>query len=61
MYKRQLLDGGLKIRPMTLPDLFIDHASSDEQYKIAQLDSASIVDIVIKTLDNSELSGSASA
>ena len=56
-----LLDGGLKIRPMTLPDLFIDHASSDEQYKIAQLDSASIVDIVIKTLDNSELSGSASA
>ena len=56
-----LLDGGLKIRPMTLPDLFIDHASSDEQYKIAQLDSASIVDIVVKTLDNSELSGSASA
>ncbi len=56
-----LLDGGLKIRPMTLPDLFIDHASSDEQYKIAQLDSASIVDIVVKILDNSELSGSASA
>ena len=33
-----LLDGGLKVRPMTLPDIFIDHASSDEQYKIAQLD-----------------------
>ena len=56
-----LLDGGLKVRPMTLPDIFIDHASSDEQYKIAQLDSASIIDVVVKTLGNSELSGSVSA
>ena len=56
-----LLDGGAKVRPMTLPDIFIDHASSDEQYKIAQLDSASIIDVVVKTLGNSELSGSASA
>ena len=56
-----LLDGGVKVRPMTLPDIFIDHASSDEQYKIAQLDSASIIDVVVKTLGNSELSGSASA
>ena len=56
-----LLDGGIKVRPMTLPDMFIDHASSDEQYKIAQLDSASIIDVVVKTLGNSELSGSASA
>ncbi len=55
------LDGGIKVRPMTLPDIFIDHASSDEQYKIAQLDSASIIDVVVKTLGNSELSGSASA
>ena len=56
-----LLDGGVKVRPMTLPDIFIDHASSDEQYKIAQLDPASIIDVVVKTLGNSELSGSASA
>ena len=56
-----LLDGGVKVRPMTLPDIFIDHASSDEQYKIAQLDSASIINVVVKTLGNSELSGSASA
>ena len=56
-----LLDGGLKVRPMTLPDIFIDHASSDEQYKIAQLDSESIIDVVVKTLGNSELSGSVSA
>ena len=56
-----LLDGGVKVRPMTLPDIFIDHASSDEQYKIAQLDSASIIDVVVKTLGNSELSGSVSA
>ena len=56
-----LLDGGLKVRPMTLPDIFIDHAPSDEQYKIAQLDSASIIDIIVKTLGNIELSGSVSA
>ena len=56
-----LLDGGLKVRPMTLPDIFIDHASSDEQYKTARLDSASIVDVVVKTLHNSEMSGSVSA
>ena len=56
-----LLDGGLKVRPITLPDIFIDHASSDEQYKIAQLDSASIVDVVVTTLHNSEMSGSVSA
>ena len=56
-----LLDGGLKVRPMTLPDIFIDHASSEEQYKIAQLDSASIINVVVKTLGNSELSGSVSA
>ena len=56
-----LLDGGLKVRPMTLPDIFIDHAPSDEQYKIAQLDSASIIDVIVKTLGNIELSGSVSA
>tara|TARA_B100000212_G_scaffold122080_1_gene91488 strand:+ start:705 stop:2624 length:1920 start_codon:yes stop_codon:yes gene_type:complete len=56
-----LLDGGIKVRPMTLPDIFIDHASSDEQYKIAKLDSASIIDVVVKTLQNSEMSGSVSA
>ena len=56
-----IFDKGFKFRSMVLPDIFIDHASSDEQYKIAQLDSASIIDVVVKTLGNSELSGSASA
>ena len=56
-----LLDGGIKVRPMTLPDIFIDHASLDEQYKTAKLDSASIIDVVVKTLQNSEMSGSVSA
>ena len=46
---------------MTLPDKFIDHASSDEQHKIAALDSASIIDVVVKALDKNELSGSVSA
>ena len=56
-----LLDNGLRVRPMTLPDKFIDHASSDEQHKIAGLDSASIIDVVVKALDKNELSGSVSA
>ena len=56
-----LLDNGLRVRPMTLPDKFIDHASSDEQHKMAALDSASIVDVVVKALDKNELNGSVSA
>ena len=56
-----LLDNGLRVRPMTLPDKFIDHASSDEQHKMAALDSASIVNVVVKALDKNELNGSVSA
>ena len=56
-----LLDNGLRVRPMTLPDKFIDHASSDEQHKIAAHDSASIIDVAVKALDKNELSGSVSA
>ncbi len=56
-----LLDNGLRVRPMALPDKFIDHASSDEQHKMAALDSASIVDVGVKALDKNELNGSVSA
>jgi 1-deoxy-D-xylulose-5-phosphate synthase len=38
-----LLDGGLKIRPMTLPDKFIDHDSPAKQYAEAGLDARGIV------------------
>jgi 1-deoxy-D-xylulose-5-phosphate synthase len=37
-----LLDGGLKFRPMVLPDAFIDHESPKVQYEQAGLSAASI-------------------
>lgn len=43
-----LLDQGLKIRPMTLPDRFIDHESPAKQYEMAGLNAAHIV---IKALE----------
>jgi len=38
-----LLDRGLKIRPMTLPDRFIDQDTPDRMYEAAGLDAKSIV------------------
>jgi 1-deoxy-D-xylulose-5-phosphate synthase len=38
-----LLDGGLKIRPMILPDRFIDHDAPAKQYAEAGLDARHIV------------------
>jgi len=38
-----LLDGGLKIRPMILPDRFIDHAAPAKQYDLAGLNAPQIV------------------
>lgn len=38
-----LLDGGLKFRPMTLPDIFIDHEKPEVQYEIAGLTASDIV------------------
>jgi 1-deoxy-D-xylulose-5-phosphate synthase len=38
-----MLDHGLKVRPMVLPDRFFDHASPARQYEWAGLDAASIV------------------
>ncbi|MCB2080652.1 MAG: 1-deoxy-D-xylulose-5-phosphate synthase, partial [Novosphingobium sp.] len=45
-----VLDAGLKIRPLTLPDRFIDHASPDAMYAEAGLDSAGIVASVLAAL-----------
>ncbi len=36
------LDRGLKIRPLILPDIFIDHDTPQRQYEIAGLDAKSI-------------------
>ncbi len=44
------LDGGLKIRPMTLPDRFIDHDKPELQYEEAGLDATSIVTTVLMAL-----------
>ena len=41
--KKGLLDTDLKFRSMTLPDLFIDQDTPDNMYKIANLDSNSII------------------
>jgi 1-deoxy-D-xylulose-5-phosphate synthase len=38
-----LLDDGLKIRPMVLPDLFLDHDTPQKQYEQAGLTAAHIV------------------
>jgi 1-deoxy-D-xylulose-5-phosphate synthase len=45
-----LLDGGLKIRPMVLPDLFIDHDKPEKMYDQAGLNAPQIVAAVLATL-----------
>jgi 1-deoxy-D-xylulose-5-phosphate synthase len=37
-----MLDRGLKVRSMVLPDVFIDHDSPDRMYASAKLDASSI-------------------
>ncbi|MET0605623.1 MAG: 1-deoxy-D-xylulose-5-phosphate synthase [Beijerinckiaceae bacterium] len=44
------LDGKLKVRMLTLPDKFIEHAEPDKMYAAAGLDAKSIVAKVISTL-----------
>src|SRR3982751_3291273 len=45
-----LLDGGLKIRTMRLPDLFQDHDKPEKQYDEARLNAPHIVETVLKAL-----------
>ncbi|GAA5056235.1 1-deoxy-D-xylulose-5-phosphate synthase [Erythrobacter westpacificensis] len=45
-----LTDGGLKIRTMRLPDVFIDHDSPEKQYDEARLNAPHIVDTVLSAL-----------
>ena len=47
---RGLLDGGLKFRPMTLPDVFIDHDSPARQMVVAKLTARDIADTVLAAL-----------
>jgi 1-deoxy-D-xylulose-5-phosphate synthase len=45
-----LIDAGLKLRTMRLPDLFQDQDKPEKQYADAGLDAAGIVDTVLKAL-----------
>ena len=48
--ERGVLDRGLKIRPMTLPDRFIEHDKPERMYAAAALDSTAIVAKVFEAL-----------
>ncbi|HEV2899904.1 MAG TPA: 1-deoxy-D-xylulose-5-phosphate synthase [Pseudaminobacter sp.] len=48
-----LLDSGLKVRPLVLPDTFTDHAKPEKMYADAGLDSAGIVRTVFAALGRS--------
>jgi 1-deoxy-D-xylulose-5-phosphate synthase len=49
-----LLDRGLKVRPLILPDRFIDHGSSDEQYEWAGLTARHIVAQALSALGRTD-------
>ncbi|MBV9735654.1 MAG: 1-deoxy-D-xylulose-5-phosphate synthase [Acidisphaera sp.] len=51
-----LLDGGLKVRPMALPDCFIDHASQSVQLAEAHLTARDIVATALAALGIGERS-----
>ncbi|HSE76540.1 MAG TPA: 1-deoxy-D-xylulose-5-phosphate synthase [Alphaproteobacteria bacterium] len=48
------LDAGLKIRPMVLPDRFIEHDTPQRQYENAGLDAAHIVTTALAALGRSQ-------
>jgi 1-deoxy-D-xylulose-5-phosphate synthase len=45
-----MLDQGLKLRPMILPDVFIDHDTPEKMYEAAGLDAKSIVTTALNAL-----------
>ena len=49
-----MLDAGLKVRPMVLPDRFIDHDTPARQYAEAGLDRPHIVATVLAALGRSD-------
>ncbi|WP_224003555.1 1-deoxy-D-xylulose-5-phosphate synthase [Aureimonas sp. SA4125] len=51
--ERGLMEHGLKVRSLLMPDLFVDHASPDAMIRAAGLDKAGIVDAVFKALGKS--------
>ena len=49
---RGIFDRGLKFRSMILPDIFIDQDTPEKMYEIAGLDSSSIVNKVVETINS---------
>ena len=56
-----LLDAGLKVRPLTMPDHFMDHDKPERQYELAGLDAASIVRTVLGALGRAAVEAPARA
>ncbi len=52
-----LLDAGLKVRSLVLPDEFTDHGKPEAMYEAAGLNASGIVDTVFRTLGRSQISG----
>jgi len=52
-----LLDGGLKVRTMVLPDEFIEHGKPEAMYADAGLDASGIVETVFGALGRERLAG----
>jgi 1-deoxy-D-xylulose-5-phosphate synthase len=50
-----LLDRGLRIRTLALPDRFLDHDSPQKMYDAAGLNARQIVDTILATLDRTEM------
>jgi len=53
-----LLDGGVKVRPMTLPDRFIDQDTPQAMYRTAKLDAGAIIDVALAALGKARKSAS---
>ena len=58
---RGMLDHGLKFRPMTLPDVWIDHEAPKKQYDLARLNAPQIVETVLAALGRDVLTVPATA
>ncbi|MEO1204894.1 MAG: 1-deoxy-D-xylulose-5-phosphate synthase [Pseudomonadota bacterium] len=57
MSEEGLLDRGLKVRSMVLPDRFMDHGKPDQMYSDAGLDAAGIVAKVFAALGREQIAG----
>lgn len=56
-----LLDRGLKIRTLVLPDIFIDHGKPDAMYEAAGLNTSGIVAAVFSSLGRDALTAERNA